>query len=262
VQRIAFGSAVAAAVIALSVSATISADTVAVGHRTSAAHGLLTLRSMDGRLLARGEQVQAVRGNIVTKRLTFRFNDGSLDDETTEFTDRGELRLISYHHVQKGPSFQHPLELDIDATTGHVIAREMGNAGYARVEEKTLPMPEDLSNGLLPNIVENVRPAALPLSVSYLAATPKLRLVRLVITSDGIESLATAGARYQAQHYVVDVRLGGFEGVVSSAIRKRLPQSHIWINAAAPTFLRAESPLGIDGPMWRIELTSPAPTAN
>ncbi len=214
---------------------------------------------MDGRLLARGEQVQSVHGNTVTKRLTFRFNDGSLDDETTEFSDAGALRLIAYHHVQKGPSFPHPLELAIDRASGRVVTRDIGNGGD--IEEKTLTLPADLSNGLITDIVQNVTPAALPLSVSYLAATPKLRLVRLVITSRGVDSFGTAAAPYKAQHYVVDVRLGGLEGVVSSAIRKSLPRSHIWINAGVPAFVRAETPLGVDGPMWRIDLAAPGPSA-
>ena len=259
-HRITSGAALAAGVVAI-VSISVSADTVAVLHR-EAAQGFLTLRSMDGRVLAAGEQVQTVHGNTVRKRLTFRFNDGSLDDETTEFRDAGTLRLIAYHHVQKGPSFPHPLELTIDATTGRVVVRDIGDARSAHVEERVLTLPADLSNGLITNIVENVNPAGLPLSVSYLAATPKPRLVRLVITSGGLDSVATAGATRQSRHYVVDVRIGGLGGIVSTAIRKSLPRSHIWISTGIPAFLRAETPLGVDGPVWRIDLAGPARQAD
>ena len=217
---------------------------------------------MDGRVLATGEQLQTAHGNTVRKRLTFRFNDGSLDDETTEFRDAGTLRLIAYHHVQKGPSFPHPLELTIDATTGHVAVRDIGDTRSAHVEEKVLTLPADLSNGLVTNIVENVNPAGLPLSVSYLAATPKPRLVRLVITSGGLESVATAGATRQGRHYVVDVRIGGLGGIITTAIRKSLPRSHIWISTGIPAFLRAETPLGLDGPVWRIDLAAPSRQAD
>lgn len=258
-HRITFAAALAAAAVALamSVSVQVSADTVAVHHREPDAHGFLTLRSMDGRMLATGEQVQTAHGSTVRKRLTFRFKDGSLDDETTEFRDAGRLRLIAYQHVQKGPSFRHPLELTIDATTGRVVVRDIGDA-RAAVEEKVLALPEDLSNGLVTNILENVRPDGLPLSVSYLAATPTPRLVRLVITSGGLDSVATAGVTRQGQHYVVDVRIGGLGGIISTAIRKSLPRSHIWISTGIPGFLRAETPLGVDGPMWRIDLAAPA----
>ena len=256
-HRITFAAALAAAVVAVSASVHVSADTVAVDRREAAAHGFLTLRSMDGRVLATGEQVQTAQGNTVRKRLTFRFNDGSLDDETTDFRDAGTLRLIAYHHVQKGPSFPHPVELTIDATTGHVVVREIGDVLTAHVEEKVLTLPADLSNGLLTNIVQNVKPAALPLSVSYLAVTPRPRLVRLVITSAGLDSVATAGATRQSRHYVIDVRIGGLGGIVSTAIGKSLPRSHIWISTGIPAFLRAETPLGVDGPVWRIDLAAP-----
>ena len=83
------------------------------------------------------------------------------------------------------------------------------------------------------------------------------RLVRLVITSGGLDSLATAGVTRQGQHYVVDVRIGGIGGIVTTAIRKSLPRSHIWISTGIPGFLRAETPLGVDGPMWRIDLAAP-----
>jgi hypothetical protein len=53
------------------------------------------------------------------------------------------------------------------------------------------------------------------------------------------------------------VRIGGLGGIVSAAIGKSLPQSHIWVSAAIPEFLRAETALGVDGPMWRIDLAAP-----
>jgi len=101
------------------------------------------------------------------------------------------------------------------------------------------------------------KPAAEMFSVSYLAATPTPRLVRLVITSGGLDSVATAGVTRQGQHYVFDVRIGGLGGIISTAIRKSLPRSHIWISTGIPGFLRAETPLGVDGPTWRIDLAAP-----
>ena len=242
-------------------AATLAADTVPVSYRDSTAHGFLTLRSMDGRLLATGEQTQVARANVVTKRLTFRFSDGSLDDETTVFTDATSLRLMTYHHVQKGPSFSHPLELTIDATTGRVACRDL-SAGRDQIEDTTMDLPADLSNGLTTNILENARLAALPLTVSYLAATPKPRLVHLVISSAGLEPLLAGGAARQARHYVVDVHIGGLEGILASAVRKPIPRSHLWMSTGVPTFLRAEAPLAMDGPIWRIDLASPIPRAN
>src|SRR5207253_831258 len=46
-------------------------------------HGFLVLRSVDGTLLANGDQAQVMRGGILTNHLVFRFKDGSVDDSTT-----------------------------------------------------------------------------------------------------------------------------------------------------------------------------------
>jgi hypothetical protein len=41
-------------------------------------------------------------------RLTFRFVDGSIDDETTTYRQQGRFRLVRNHHIQKGPFFTKP----------------------------------------------------------------------------------------------------------------------------------------------------------
>src|SRR2546421_12536640 len=112
--------AIALALVLQIASSRASASSVNVRYQQGTGHGFLGLRTMDGVLLASGEQVQIARNNRITKRLTFHFKDGSIDDETTVFSQGGVLRLISYHHVQKGPSFPRPVDLTIDPQTGHV----------------------------------------------------------------------------------------------------------------------------------------------
>src|SRR5437879_2983951 len=81
-------------------------------------HGFLALSTLDGKTLAVGDLSQVARGETVTTTLVFRFNDGSLRDETAVFSQRRNFRLLSYHLVQKGPAFQHPMEVAIDTSTG------------------------------------------------------------------------------------------------------------------------------------------------
>src|SRR5882762_4733225 len=76
-----------------------SADPVAVRHAEGLVHGFLSLRSLDGTMLASGDLIQNARGDRVTTRLVFRFKDGSTHDETALREDRGLV-------VQKGPSFE------------------------------------------------------------------------------------------------------------------------------------------------------------
>ena len=231
------------------------AETVAVRYRTGTTHGYLELRSKDGRLLASGEQIQDDRGDRVSKRLTFHFLDGSLDDESSVFSASGQLRLVTYRHVQTGPSFPHPIDVNIDAPSRHVTVRYQDGDRKWKTEDTTLDLPADLSNGLITNVLENVRPASLPLTVSYLAATPKPRIIKLQIHSAGRETFSTAGARQEATHYVIAIHVGGVEGFLGT-IAGKLPDSHVWMSEGVPTFLRSETILYAGAPLWRIE---PAP---
>jgi hypothetical protein len=91
------------------------------------------------------------------------------------------------------------------------------------------------------------------------AATPKPRLIRLVITPAGEEPFSVAGSSRKAMRYVVKVDIGGIAGFVAPLIGKQPPDSHVWmLEGEAPAFVKSEGPLASDGPIWRIELVSPA----
>src|ERR1700739_4537701 len=71
------------------------AEPIPVRHVEGTVHGFLALRTQEGRILAVGDLFQVVRGDRVTSRLLFRFKDGSVDDETTVFSQRGNFHLIT-----------------------------------------------------------------------------------------------------------------------------------------------------------------------
>src|ERR1700687_1107604 len=91
-----------------------TAQLVPVRHVQGTQHGFVVLRSLDGTTVADGDSIQTVRGGQVTPRTVFHFRDGSLYDETAVFSQRGAYRLLSYHLVQLGRTFDPPLTLDID----------------------------------------------------------------------------------------------------------------------------------------------------
>src|ERR1041385_7788316 len=134
-------------------------------------HGFLTLRAADGSLQAAGDLIQHARGTRVTSRLPFRFKDGSLQDETTVFSQRQQFRLVSNHFVQKGPAFPHPLEMSIDAATGAVTVRYTDEHGQPKEESEHLELPSDVANGVLISMLKNVRPDAAPKTLSLVVAT-------------------------------------------------------------------------------------------
>jgi hypothetical protein len=248
-------------VLALALAATsveLRAEPVAVRYTEGLAHGFLVLRTLDGRTIADGDLNQVASGAQVTSRLMFRFRDGSLHDETAVFTQREQFRLVSYRLVQRGASFPQPLEMTIDAASGDVRVRYSDDEGEAKVESERMELPPDLANGMMSVLLKNVRPGAVP-SLSFVAATPKPRLVKLEISPAPADRFSVGWRGRTATHYVVKPEIGGLAGLVAPLVGKQPPDAHVWImGGTAPAFVRAEQTLYTGGPVWRIELTSPA----
>ncbi|WP_353064618.1 hypothetical protein RBB77_02480 [Tunturibacter psychrotolerans] len=221
-------------------------------------HGFLELRSEDGQVVASGDSVQTVRGNRVTSRTIFRFKDGSTDDETTVSTQRHTIQLISDHHIQKGPSFPHPMDMMVDVQTGQVTVRTTGKDGKEEVKTDHLDVPADLSNGLVPVVLQNLTSTSPVTTLTMVVATPKPRLVKLLISNVGDDKCFVAGASRKAIHYDIKIDLGGVAGVVAPIIGKAPPNIQIWtIGGEATTFAREVGPLYAEGPLMTIQLASP-----
>lgn len=237
----------------------LAAEPVPVRYREGVVRGFLVLKTLDGKALADGELIQVASGDRVTSRVVFRFKDGSVHDETAVFSQRQRFRLVSSHLVQKGPTFPQPLDMSINAVSGQVAVRYTDEHGQQKVETDRLDLPPDLANGMIPTLLKNVRRDAPPKTLSLVAATPKPRLVKLAITVAGDESFSTGSTARKATHYVLKVEIGGISGVLAPLLGKQPPDSHVWIlGGEAPTLVRSEQPLYLNGPMWRIELVSPA----
>jgi hypothetical protein len=248
-------------VAALLAAASLRADSpppqpTAVVYPEGLVHGYLALRTLDGQTLAAGDLLQRARGDRVASRLVFHFKDGSLHQEDAVFSQRDHFRLLSYHLIQKGPSFDKPLAVAIDNERGLVTVRYTDD-GEEKVETENLELPADLANGLVPVLLKNGKPEAPP-SMHMLAATPKPRLVRLAITAAGEAPFVVAGDTRKAVHYVVKVEIGGITGALAKLLGKQPPDTHVWIqHGEFPAFVRSEGPLYLGGPIWRIELTGP-----
>jgi hypothetical protein len=238
--------------------ANVLAEPVPVHHQEGTIHGFLELRSEDGQVLASGDSVQVAHGDQITARTVFRFKDGSIDDETTVFSQRRNFQLISDHHVQQGPFFPHPTDVLIDPRNNQVTIRSTGKDGKDQAETDHFDLPPDLANGIVPLVVENIPPDAPEATVSLLVATPKPRVVKLVISPRGEEPFSVVGSTRQGIHYEIKIDLGGVAAVVAPLIGKEPPNIHIWVvGGQAPTFIRERGPIYPDGPIMTIELASP-----
>ena len=233
----------------------LAADPVPVRRSQGTFHGFLELKTLEGGTLAIGDLVQVAHGNRVTSRLTFRFRDCSLDDETAVFSQRKVFQLISDHHIQHGPSFPKPLDMFVDAATGQITSRDKDG----KTTQDHLDLAPDICNGLPLTLLMNLDPKAAPTRLSMVAPTSKPRLIHVVVAPESEDPLSIGGVRHKATNYRIKIELGGIAGVVAPIVGKQPSDIHIWIlEGTAPAFIREEGQRYDGGPIWLIEQISPA----
>jgi hypothetical protein len=233
------------------------AESVAVRYTEGLVHGFLQLRGPDGRVIADGDLTQTPRGDRITSKIVFRFQDGSRHEETVVFSQRRQFRLLTDHVVQKGPSFPRPLDFSIDTRTRRVRMRYTDD-GEETVVDEQMDLPPDLANGMIAVLLKNLPTGAGTVKLPIVAATSKPRLVRLEVTRAGEEAFSAGRTTHKAAHFVLKVEIGGVKGLIAPLVGKQPPDNHAWVLPGdAPTFVRSLAPLYADGPLWYIELTSP-----
>src|SRR5262245_5627792 len=135
-----FGSVLVLAVLPL------AADQISVRYVEGRLHGFLVLRDVDNTVLASGSLIQFASGNRVTAELTFHFKDGSFHQETAVYSQRQHFQLLSYHLIQKGRTFKHPVDLSMNRSTGQVVIHTEDD-GKAKTITEHIKLPPDLANG-------------------------------------------------------------------------------------------------------------------
>jgi hypothetical protein len=236
----------------LAPAAGASAAPVAVQQPEGVTHGMLVLRSARGEVLADGELLQTLQGDVVSSRLVFRFKDGSLYDETVTFTQKKVFRLLGYRLVQRGPSFPETTEVAFDRADGRYRARAGDESA-----EGTLELPEDLHNGLTGLLIRNLKSRATAQGHVY-AFTPKPRLLRTTLAPEGEDRYQVGDVTRTAARYLVTMEIGGLTGVVATVIGKDPPDLRFWVSTGPPpAFLKFEGAMYLKGPRWRIELAAP-----
>lgn len=246
------------AVALIATQAPVFADPVPVQHVEGTLHGFLVVRNAAGRVIAAGDYEQTIEGDHVSAHALFQFKDGSVNEESAEYSQKGEFRLIRYHQIQKGPSFPRAVDLSIDAAHGEVKVITKSKDGMDETSTEHMDLPPDLYNGMIGTVVKNVATSAAETRISLLVTTPKPRIVKLVISPQGEDRFLLGGFRRRATHYTMKIELGGLTGVVAPLVGKQPPNLQIWIvDGKAPTFAKQVGPMFADGPIWSIELTGP-----
>jgi hypothetical protein len=235
-----------------------SAEPVPVRRAQGYLHGYVVLKDLDDKILASGDLIQTTTGGRVTAALTLHFKDGSLYQESAVFSQRRTYQLLTYKQVRKGPAFKTQETLTFDTASGKVGIEYTDKDGKVKTIADKLTMPPDLANGIIPTVLTDVDPKV-ETTLSMLASTPNPRLVKLKISASEQDSFSIGGAGAKATHYVMKIDIGGVTGAVAKVVGKQPPPVHFWVAAgSAPVFLKSEGPLFEDGPIWRIEMASPA----
>jgi len=221
-------------------------------------HGFLVLGTLEGAPIASGDLLQVGRDGEIKTRLLFHFKDGSVFDETVVFTQRNVFTLQSYHLVQRGPAFPEDTEIALERASGkyRVITKDR-KEGREKVRDGTLDLPLDTYNGMVLTVVKNLSGGAGE-TVHMVAFTPAPKLIKLELLRAGEHKILVGGSEKTATRYVLKPILGIWLKLIASLLGRMPPDNHAWIATAdVPAFVKFEGPLYMNGPVWRIELTSP-----
>jgi hypothetical protein len=245
----------ACAFLALSSGAATSAEPIPVNHIQLPRHEFMVARSETGKIIARVEFTENVRGDEVTMRLTYHFVDGSIDDETTTYRQQGTFRLVQNHHIQKGPFFSKPIDFAVEAVTGVATTRTAEKNGEMHVEREHIDLPDDLANGFVGTLLLNVRSNTTPFRVGILAPVFGGRLIRILISPEGEQPFQKSGQTFKATVFRIHPELGGIFGMIATLIGVRPKDVMVWIlEGGSPAVVRVVGQLGGYGPVVSSEL--------
>jgi hypothetical protein len=218
-------------------------------------HRTFIMKAPDGRIIAGAEETAAVAADQVRSRMTFRFRDGSLDDEEAVFTQDKDFHLLRDHHVQKGPSFPTPIDITVDVSTDTVTWHQQ-KSGRDQVRTGHLGLPGNLANGIMPLLVENFPPHAQALQTSWVAVPTHPMVVDISIKPAGERDIDPGGRTERVREFVLHPELHGFVGFLAPLVNKMPADIHVWVtDAARPCFVKLTGPFFPGGPDWTVEPT-------
>ena len=229
----------------------LQAGPITVRYAEGVTRGFPVLRSLTGERLATGELIQVARGDIVHSRLVFRFNDGSVYDETVVFSQRDVFTLETYQLVQRGPSFPESIEASIERASGRYDVRYRADEDSS--EERLsgrVTLPADVYSGMLSILMKNL-PNGESQTVQIIVFTPQPRLVKVLLAPASEDQLTLGERPITATRYLIKPQLG----LLASLLVVDLAPIQTWVvGGEAPAFVKFQGPLYFMGPVWRIEL--------
>jgi hypothetical protein len=187
--------------------------------------------------------------------MTFHFKDGSLYDETVTFSQQRIFTMVAYRLVQRGPSFPEAVDVSLERKTAHYTTRSTSK-GKEDVSDGRIELPPDVYNGMVAMLLKNLPPGQSE-AVHYIAFTPTPRLIQVDLVVAGNQRVLVGDQARQAVLYAVKPKLGRVFGFFAALLGKT-PADYACVILAkdVPAFVRCDGPLFLNGPIWRIELTT------
>jgi hypothetical protein len=240
---------------AITLGTAAPAEPISARHIQRPMHRFMVARSDAGKIIASGEFSQVVQEDEVTMRLTYKFVDGSIDDETTTYKQQGTFRLVRNHHMQKGPFFLKPVDFTVEAATGIATSRTADKNGKIHLESHHIDLPDDLANGFVGTLLLNVPQNTTPFRVGILAPVNGGRLIRILISPEGEQPFHTTGQTLKATVFRIHPELGGIVGVIAPLIGLQPKDVMVWVlEGEEPAVVRIVGQLGGYGPVVSSEL--------
>jgi hypothetical protein len=243
-------------IVLLLCSSSVHADPLRVRLLEGNSRGFVVLRSLHGEAIAYGESWQKMVGTVIESHLILRFKDGSHWEETTTFSQKGVFRLEAQRLVQRGPSLP-AMEVAFDRRTGRYTARSQEKKD-AKEESAggPLAMPADLYNGMAVVLLKNLA-AGTSITVQTVVFTPQPRFLKTTLAPEGEDRVDVGEEAKKATRYLVKLEIGGLTGTIASLIGKEPPDLRYWlVSGDVPAFVRFEGAMFLNGPVWRLELTT------
>jgi hypothetical protein len=236
----------------------LDAAPVEVRYLEGVTQGFVILSSLDGTKVAQGELRQVSTGSDrLVSRLTFRFLDGSLHDETVVFSQKTVFALVSYRLVQRGPSFPVAMDISLNGESGQYTVRQTERGHSERMFTGHLDLPADTYNGMATVVLKNWE-RRMNETIHMVGFLPEPKVFEIQITEVEIERISAGGVKKQTIHYTLKPKLGWFLRNLAFLFGSAPPEYHLWIlKEDVPAFIRFEGPLYPEGPTWRIEPMSP-----
>lgn len=205
-------------------------------------HGSPELRDPNGKKLADGDYSQWVEGERLRVKITYRFNDRRLVEETADFRQKPEL-------VQENWSFRESKDGKLgrnfvaDFISGLATAEKEDNSEPKRWSEKVAPVRGQAFAGIgFVLALTNLRPrlvAREKIELQAVAFTPNPRVVSVEISHTGVDHIRMGDRQLKGDHFIIHPKIPRIARLFITA-----PDIHLWFtNSTTPQFLRTEGPL-------------------